>query len=137
MLDDELHCRVIVFGNVCLRKYAGDGKVFEKQASKGHDMQFRPSGRRLYEMFGLVHCIIHYGGTGFIHDDVVGRYVFQLLRSDMSMVLGDMSDDPWVCDDVHKNNENNHKSPRLVSRNWNDVRAKIDVLILLIPTINR
>lgn len=88
MLDDELHCRVVVIRDVCLREDVRDGKIFEKQASKGYDMWFRPSGYRLYEMFGLVHGIILDGGTEFIHDDVVGRYVFQFLRSDMSIVLG-------------------------------------------------
>lgn len=103
MLDDEPHCRVVVIGDVCLREDARDGKVFEKQTSKGYDMEFRPTRCRPYEKFGLVHCVIHDGGTVSIHDDVVGRYIFQFLRSDMSMVLGDMGDDPWVRDDVHEN----------------------------------
>ena len=75
-------------------------------------------------MFGLVHCVIHDGGTGFIHHDVVGRYIFRFLRSDISMVLGDMSDDPWVLDDVHENNENNPGRHAFIccpfDRNWND-----------------
>jgi len=58
-------------------------------------------------MFGPVHCEIQDAGIGFVHDDVVGRYGFQFLRGDMSMVLGDMSDDSRVRDDVHENNEDN------------------------------
>jgi hypothetical protein len=34
MLDDELHCRVVVIGDVCLREDARDGKVSRNKHRK-------------------------------------------------------------------------------------------------------